>query len=121
MRDMSVTLMKLRPVTFRYKKPYADGAKPVQYGLIAEEVAEVLPDLAVFNKEGRPETVKYRLLPPLLLSAYQAQQRTIQAQAASISALEQRLRRLEAQLARLAAVPAKPVGQTADAGGAQVH
>ena len=41
--------------------------KPVQYGLIAEEVAEVLPDLAVFNQDGSPETVKYHLLPSLLL------------------------------------------------------
>ena len=35
--------MRLRPVTFRYKKPFEDGSKPVQYGLIAEEVAEVYP------------------------------------------------------------------------------
>ncbi len=39
--------MQLRPVTFRYLKPYADGSKPIDYGLIAEEVAEVYPDLLV--------------------------------------------------------------------------
>ena len=33
-------LLRLRPVTFRYQKPFADGSKPIQYGLIAEEVAE---------------------------------------------------------------------------------
>jgi hypothetical protein len=101
MGDMSASLMKLRPVTFRYKKPYADGAKPIQYGLIAEEVAEVLPRLAVYNKDGQPETVKYHLLPSLLLAGYRQQQKIIQAQAEQMAALQRRLSRLEAQLARL--------------------
>ena len=39
-------------MTFRYKKPYADGSKPIQYGLIAEEVAYVYPDLVVRGKDG---------------------------------------------------------------------
>jgi hypothetical protein len=94
MPDMSAMLGKLRPVTFRYKKPYADGSKPLRYGLIAEEVAEVFPALAVF-KDGRPETVKYHLLPSFLLAGYQAQQKTIAAQAERIEALEGRLGRLE--------------------------
>jgi hypothetical protein len=41
MGDASSGLLRLRPVTFRYKKPFNDGSKPIQYGLIAEEVAEV--------------------------------------------------------------------------------
>ena len=45
MSDASDGLMRLRPVTFRYKQPFEDGAKPLQYGLIAEEVGEVYPDL----------------------------------------------------------------------------
>ena len=52
MADMSAMLAKLRPVTFRYKQAQDDGAHPLQYGLIAEEVAEVFPDLAVFNEDG---------------------------------------------------------------------
>jgi hypothetical protein len=101
MGDMSGVLMKLTPVTFRYKRPYADGGKPIQYGLIAEEVAEVLPGLAVFNADGQPETVKYHLLPSFLLAGYRQQQRTIDAQAELIATLQNRLSRLEAQLARL--------------------
>ena len=65
-------LQQLRPVTFRYKKS-SDGKNPVQYGLIAEEVAEVFPDLAVLNEDGQPETVKYHLLAPLLLNEVQEQ------------------------------------------------
>ena len=46
MADASSGLLRLRPVTVRYKKPYTDGSQPIQYGLIAEEVADVYPDLA---------------------------------------------------------------------------
>jgi hypothetical protein len=79
-KDMGATssrLMALRPVTFRYLKPYANGEKPIQFGLIAEEVAETFPELVVRNKEGQPETVKYQDLTPLLLNEVQKQAKTI--------------------------------------------
>jgi len=101
MGDVSAALLKLRPVTFRYKKPYDDGTQPMQHGLIAEEVAEVLPELAVFNGQGQPETVKYHLLPALLLAEVQRQHRTIQAQAEQVAALRQDVDTLKAHLARL--------------------
>jgi hypothetical protein len=104
--EVGASLMRLKPVTFRYKKPYADGAKPIQYGLIAEEVAEVLPALAVF-KDGQPETVKYHVLPSLLLAGYQQQQRTIAAQAEHIAALEARMRDLETRMLRLSSLAAR--------------
>jgi hypothetical protein len=56
---------------FRYKKPYVDGSKPVQYGLIAEEVAEVYPDLVVRGKDGQMETVQYYKLDAMLLNEVQ--------------------------------------------------
>ena len=68
MGDLSERLMSLRPVTFRYRRPYTNGDKPVQFGLIAEEVAEVFPELAVRNAQGQPETVKYQDLTPLLVN-----------------------------------------------------
>ncbi len=43
----------MRTLTYRYKQPYADGSKPLDYGLNAEEVAEVYPDLVVRNNDGR--------------------------------------------------------------------
>ncbi len=61
-------VLRLRPVQFRYTKAYADGARPLQYGLIAEEVAEVLPELVAYDDDGRPETVMYQALPTLLLA-----------------------------------------------------
>jgi hypothetical protein len=63
----------LRPVTFRY-----DAAPDaVHFGLIAEEVAAVLPELVVRGADGAPETVAYHELPALLLALLQRQQATI--------------------------------------------
>jgi hypothetical protein len=73
MADASAALMKLKPVTFRYKEA-DEGQKSVQFGLIAEEVAEVLPELVVRDEQGQPETVAYHVLPSLLLNEYQKQQ-----------------------------------------------
>jgi trimeric autotransporter adhesin len=75
-------LLQLRPVTFRYTQAYADGSKPIQYGLVAEEVAEVFPELAVRNAAGEIETVHYETLNVLLLKQFQEQQaRLVQQQA----------------------------------------
>jgi hypothetical protein len=99
MAAASERILGLHPVTFRYRQPFADGGKPVQFGLIAEEVADVFPELVVYNREGRPETVKYHVLPALLLNELQRQARELRSQKA---ALELRLaeQRQEAESAR---------------------
>ena len=84
MGNASEGLMRLRPVTFRYKKLFDDGSKPIQYGLIAEEVAEVYPDLVARSGDGQIETVKYQLLDPMLLNEVQRQQKEMQAQQTEI-------------------------------------
>jgi hypothetical protein len=73
MRDASNGLLRLRPVTFRYKQPIKDGSKPLDYGLIAEEVGEVYPDLVVKNADGEVETIQYHKLTPMLLNELQKQ------------------------------------------------
>jgi len=104
-------LMKLRPVAFRYK-PQIDPTGLTQYGLIAEEVANVYPDLVAYDRDGRPETVRYQLINALLLNEVQKQHRsadaqeetieqqkgTIDRQQAEIEELKARLSRLEARL-----------------------
>ena len=75
MAESSSGLMKLRPVTFRYTKSYANGDRPVQPGLIAEEVFEVFPDLVVHDRSGEIETVQYHKLIPMLLNELQKQER----------------------------------------------
>jgi hypothetical protein len=103
MADASSALMRLRPVTFRYKKPFNDGSKPIQYGLIAEEVAEVYPDLVARTADGQIETVKYQVLDSMLLNELQKQNTTISAQKEQIGAQEQHIRSLEERLAKVEA------------------
>lgn len=78
MAQASQDLLKLRPVTFRYKAEHDDGARLLQYGLIAEEVAEIYPELVVLDKDGRPSGVRYHVLPAMLLNELQRQQREIE-------------------------------------------
>lgn len=113
MGDASSPLMKLRPVTFRYREPQPDGSKPVQYGLIAEEVEQVMPDLVVYNKDGTPESVAYQTLPGLLLNEYQKQAAELATAKAELAATRARLEAMDSEMAalklavsRLAAVPA---------------
>jgi hypothetical protein len=72
---VSRKVLDLRPVQFTYKAPFADGSTPLQYGLIAEEVEAVLPALVAYGRNGRPETVKYHVLPTLLLAELQRLER----------------------------------------------
>ena len=86
-------LMKLRPVSFRYR----EGPPELHYGLIAEQVAKVLPELAVYGEDGLPETVQYQELPVLLLGELQRQRRVNRAQADRIDELAARVDRLAAR------------------------
>jgi hypothetical protein len=102
MGDASSKLMLLRPVTFLYRPEYVAGDQTVQYGLIAEEVAKVYPDLVASGADGKPQTVRYNLLSTMLLNELQKQQlnlqtqaRQLQSQAQQIASLSARLRRLE--------------------------
>lgn len=66
--------MGLHPVTFRYTQSDDKNNSPLQYGLIVEEVAKVLPDLVLYGEGGKPAAVHYPLLTPLLLKELQDQQ-----------------------------------------------
>jgi hypothetical protein len=77
MGESSSRLMELQPVTYRYKQPYADGSKPIDYGLIAEEVEAVYPDLVAKDKDGEVQSVQYHKLIPMLLNELQKQHEEI--------------------------------------------
>ena len=85
-------LFNLRPVTFRYKTQ-KDGSP--HFGLIAEEVAEVMPELAVRGQDGQIETVAYHELAPMLLNELQKQHREIQALKGELEAIKAVLGRLD--------------------------
>ena len=91
MSEASTNLMHLRPITFRYKKEYDTGGRRLQFGLIAEEVADFYPELVVNDDTGKPRTVLYQELNVLLLNEVQKQHR-------HILELTERLTRLEQDL-----------------------
>jgi hypothetical protein len=108
MADASDRLLKLRPVKFRYKKADASGEKPIQYGLIAEEVAKVYPELVVRDAAtGRIDGVRYEELAPMLLNEVQQQHtqttETSNAQAAEIRELKQQVAEMHSALLKLQA------------------
>jgi hypothetical protein len=89
MASVSERLLKLRPVTFRYKKADSTGEKPIQYGLIAEEVAKVYPELVVRDATtGRIDGVRYDELSPLLLKEVQQLSQQNAALAAQVGELK---------------------------------
>ncbi|MCP3997643.1 MAG: tail fiber domain-containing protein, partial [bacterium] len=92
MADASGALLELRPVTFRYKERKARGEQAIEYGLIAEEVAEVFPDLVVYDEEGRALTVRYHILSSLLLNELLKQHQMLEEQAARLVELEAEMR-----------------------------
>ncbi len=98
MGDSSNALMKLRPVTFLYKSEYANGERTLQYGLIAEEVAKIYPDLVAHDNDGKPYTVRYQYLATMLLNEVQKQYHRTEAQAELIKAQQQEIENLKQQL-----------------------
>jgi hypothetical protein len=101
MGDSTGNLMKLRPVTFYYKPDYAKGDHTLQFGLIAEEVAAVYPELVANDKDGNPYAVRYQYLTSMLLNEVQRQYHRAQAEAAVISTQQQKIDDLEQRLSRL--------------------
>ena len=67
MEKASEVLLDLKPVTFRYKKEL-DAAGVPQFGLVAEEVAKVDPDLVARDESGQPYTVRYEAVNAMLLN-----------------------------------------------------
>ena len=121
MNAASHKLLQLRPVTYRYKEESENGENPLEYGLIAEEVAKVYPDLVVYGIDGKIETVQYQKLTPMLLNelkqlntAFQteklkseAQAQTIQQQTKEIAYLKQKSLDIEELKHRLADLQAQ--------------
>jgi hypothetical protein len=101
MADASRRLFQLRPVTFRYKQASGDGSKPIQYGLVAEEVAEVFPELAVRSVDGTVETVHYETLSVLLLNELQRQEEALRQQREDLRRQEARIEAIETLLNQL--------------------
>ena len=97
MDSASEAILALRPVTFRYK-PELDPKGIVQFGLVAEEVQKVNPDLIIRDGDGKPHTVRYEQINAMLLNEFLKAHRQIDAQQKQIDALTAGLQKVSAQL-----------------------
>jgi hypothetical protein len=90
----------LKPVTFHYK---SDGTNTAQFGLIAEEVAAVNPDLVVRDPDGQIYTVRYDAVNAMLLNEFLKEHRKNEEQEATITRLQKQIEKLDAGLQRVSA------------------
>ena len=100
MDKTSEAIFSLRPVTFHYKQ---DITNEPEFGLIAEEVAKVNPDLIIKDKEGKPFTVRYEEVNVLLLNEFLKEHKKVEEQQVSISQLKSEMQTMVAQLKEQAA------------------
>src|SRR6266487_3404956 len=86
MNELSEAIYKLKPVTYRVKKEI-DPAQPTAFGLIAEDVAETCPHLAL-SMDGQPYSVHYEEVNVMLLNEFLKEHKKVEEQQASISQLK---------------------------------
>jgi hypothetical protein len=98
----SAALLALRPVTFHYK-PELDKIGIPQFGLIAEEVAKVNPDLVTHDAKGELSTVRYEAVNAMLLNEFLKEHKTVQEQGAIIARQEKQIEALTAGLQKVSA------------------
>ena len=99
MDKTSEAVLALKPVSFRYKKEI-DASGTLQFGLVAEEVADINADLVTRDSEGRPETVRYDAVNAMLLNEFLKEHRTVQEQKATIAQLKSTDAKQEATIAK---------------------
>ena len=99
MDKASEALFGLNPVTFHYKKEI-DPTGTSQFGLVAEEVEKVNPDLIVRDKEGRPQTVRYEQINAMLLNEFLKEHKKVEAQQATITELKSTVAQQQKNFAR---------------------
>jgi hypothetical protein len=98
MNEASEALLALKPVTFRYKKAIDPEGTP-QFGLVAEDVEKVNPDLVLPDKEGKPYTVRYEAVNAMLLNEFLKEHRKVEQLEKQVQVLTAGLQKVSAQLA----------------------
>jgi hypothetical protein len=91
MDKASEALFALKPVTFRYKKEF-DATGTPQFGLVAEEVAKVNPDLVYRDNEGKIYSVRYEAVNAMLLNEFIKEHRTVEKQQATMASQEAQIK-----------------------------
>jgi Chaperone of endosialidase len=97
MDGVSEAILALKPVTFRYKKEFDSDGIP-QFGLVAEEVEKVNPDLVARDADGKPYTVRYEAVNAMLLNEFLKEHRKVEKLEATVA---QQHKDFEAAIAEL--------------------
>ena len=100
MDKASEAILALRPVTFRYKKEI-DPQGTLQFGLVAEEVEKVNPDLVVRDNEGKPYSVRHDAVNAMLLNEFLKQHRRVAAVASRVEQLTTHVNEQNAQIEKV--------------------
>jgi len=102
MDKASEAILSLKPVTFRYKHELDPECIP-QFGLVAEDVDKVNPDLVARDEAGKPYTVRYEAVNAMLLNEFLKEHKTVQEQGATIARQQKQIEALTAGLQKVSA------------------
>ena len=102
MDTQSEAILALRPVTFRYKHEIDPNGIP-QFGLVAEEVEKVNPDLVARDAQGKVFTVRYEAVNAMLLNEFLKEHRTVEELKADGAKQEATIEKQEATITQLKA------------------
>jgi len=102
MDKASETIFALKPVSFRYKKDI-DSERTPQFGLVAEDVAKVNPDLVVRDADGKVYTVRYEAVNAMLLNEFLKEHRKVEKLEAALTVVNDRLKEQEAKIENVSA------------------
>jgi hypothetical protein len=97
MDKASEAIVRLKPVTFRYKHDLDPEGIP-QFGLVAEDVEKVNPDLVARDEKGKPYTVRYEAVNAMLLNEFLKEHQTVQELKKQVAELTAGLQKVNAQL-----------------------
>ena len=100
MDQASEAILALQPVTFHYKKELDPESIP-QFGLVAEQVAKVNPDLVARDEQGKPYTVRYEAVNAMLLNEFLKEHRKIEALEETVTQLKSALKEQAAQIQKV--------------------
>jgi hypothetical protein len=100
MDKASEAILALKPVTLRYKKELDPEGTP-HFGLVAEDVETVDPDLMVCDKDGKPYNVRYDQVNAMLLNEFLKEHQKVQRLEAALAAMGERLKEQDAKIQRV--------------------
>src|SRR5439155_13400653 len=100
MDKASEAILALKPVTFRYKKEL-DPDGMLQFGLVAEDVAKVNPELVARDADGKVYTVRYEAVNAMLLNEFLKEHRTVEELKVTVAKQEKAIKALTAGLQKV--------------------